>query len=132
MKIAVIVCRFLLGLGFTVFGLNIIHSFLPQPPIPEGSNMAIFMNLMVPTHYMLVVGLFQFIGGILVLIGGTAPFGLVLLAPVLVNILCFHIFLMGGEGLVPGLVFTSIEIFLIYAYRNHFKPLFTTHAKPAV
>jgi putative oxidoreductase len=128
MKIATIICRVLLGLGFTVFGLNILHPFLPQPPPVEGSLAAQYMTVMMPTHWMSVVGLFQLVGGVLVLIGGTAPLGLALLAPVLVNILAFHICIMGGEGIVPGLVFSVLEIFLIYSYRSYFKPLFTTKA----
>jgi hypothetical protein len=79
---------------------------------------------------MKVVGVFQLVGGLLVLSGGIAPLGLAFLAPVLVNILVFHIFLMGGEGLAPGLVFSALEIFLLYAYRDYFVPLLTTRAKP--
>lgn len=131
MKIAVIVVRVLLGLGFMVFGANILFPFMPQPPIPEGSLTAQFLTVMVPTHYMALVGVVQFLGGLLVILGCTAPLGLVLLGPVLVNILAFHIFLQGGEGLAPGLVFTVLEIFLIYAYRSHFRALFTMHAKPS-
>jgi hypothetical protein len=33
MKTAIVISRFILGLGFVVFGLNILHPFLPQPPI---------------------------------------------------------------------------------------------------
>ncbi len=57
------------------------------------------------------------------------PLGLAFLAPVLVNIIAVHIFLMNGEGLVPGLVFTALEGFLIYAYRGYFAPLFTASAR---
>lgn len=130
MKVAVIICRVLLGLGFTVFGANMLFPFLPQPPPLEGSLTAQFMKIMVPTHYMMIVGVFQLIGGVLVLSGRLAPLGLAFLAPVLVNILAFHIFLQNGEGLVPGLVFSFLEAFLIYSYRDYFKPLFSTNAQP--
>jgi putative oxidoreductase len=130
MKIAVLVCRVLLGLGFMVFGLNILFPFMPQPPPVEGSLTAQFMTVMGPTHWMALVGAFQFVGGLLVILGRTAPLGLALLAPVLVNILAFHIFIQNGEGIAPGLVFSAIEIFLIYAYRGHFMPLFSNKAAP--
>jgi putative oxidoreductase len=130
MKIAVAVCRFLHGLGFAIFGLNILHPFMPQPPIPPESLPGKFLVVMGPTHWMFLVGLFQLVGGVLVLIGGTMPLGLALLAPVLVNILAFHSFLQHGEGIVPGLVFSALELFLIYAYRSYFAPLFTTRAVP--
>lgn len=128
MKIAVIICRTLLGLGFIVFGLNILHPFMPMPAPPEGSLQAQFMGVMFPTHWMALIGLVQLIGGVLVLLGGTAPLGLTLLAPVLVNILAFHICLLGGEGIAPGLVFSTLELFLIYAYWDYFKSVFTTRA----
>jgi len=130
MKIAVAVCRFLLGLGFAVFGLNILYPFMPQPPIPPESMTGKFLAVMGPTHWMQLVGFFQLAGGVLVLIGRTAPLGLALLAPVLINILAFHSFLQHGEGIVPGLVFSALELFLIYAYRGYFAPLFTTRAVP--
>ena len=130
MKTAIVISQFILGLGFVVFGLNILHPFLPQPPIPDGSLPARFMGVMGPSHWMALVGLFQVFGGVFVLLGRTAPIGLTLLGPVLVNILAFHIFLMGGAGIAPGLVFSALELFLIYSYRSHFAPIFTIKAVP--
>ena len=130
MKYAIIICRTLLGLGFIVFGANIIFPFMPTPPMPPDALPTKFLAVMGPTHWMIVVGFFQLLGGILVIVGRTAPLGLALLAPVLVNILCFHAFLDNGNGIIPGLVFSAIEIFLIYSYRSHFMPLFTTTAEP--
>src|SRR5260370_41149981 len=130
MKIAILISRILLGTGFFAFGLNILHPFLPSPPPPEGSLAAQFVTVMVPSHWMALVGAVQLLGGLLVLAGRTVPLGLVLLGPVLVNILAFHIFVLGGHGIAPGLVFTVLEIFLIYAYRSYFRPIFTVSAVP--
>ncbi len=130
MKIAIVICRTLMGLGFTVFGLNILHSFMPAPTPPEGSLVAQFFAVMVPTHWMTLVGVVQLLGGLLVLFGRTAPLGLVLLGPILVNILAFHICIEGGQGIAPGLVFSAFEIFLIYAYRGYFRAIFTVNASP--
>jgi hypothetical protein len=53
------------------------------------------------------------------------PFALVILAPVIVNILCFHIFL--SPDLLPlAIVVTAIELFLAWYYRAAFAPLFGT------
>ena len=130
MKIATVISRVLLGLGFVTFGLNIIHPFLNAPPPPEGSLAAQFVAVMVPTHWMALIGLVQVVGGLLVLAGRTTPLGLVFLGPVLVNILAFHICLLGGHGIAPGLVFTVLEIFLIYAYRGYFRAFFALSAVP--
>lgn len=131
MKIATLFVRVLLGLGFIVFGANIIHPFLPMPPLAEGSPTAMFMTVMGPSGWMTIVGLFQVLGGLFVLSGRMTPIGLVLLGPILVNILAFHMFIQNGEGIVPGLVFSIFEIFLLYAYRNYFRAIFTTHARPS-
>ncbi len=130
MKTAIVISRFILGLGFVVFGLNILHPFLPQPPIPDGSLPARFMGVMGPSHWMALAGLFQVFGGVFVLLARTAPIGLTLLGPVLVNILAFHILLMGGAGIAPGLVFSVLELSLIYSYRSYFAPIFTINAVP--
>jgi hypothetical protein len=121
MKTAIVISRFILGLGFIVFGLNILHPFLPQPPIPDGSLPARFMVSWGP-----VTGWYwsdsSKCSEAFVLFGRTAPIGLTLLGPVLVNILAFHILLMGGAGIAPGLVFSALELFLIYVTRYMHEP----------
>jgi putative oxidoreductase len=130
MKIAILISRFLLGMGFIIFGLNILHPFMTSAPPPEGSLAAQFVAVMVPSHWIELVGVLQVLGGLLLIIGRTAPLGLVVLGPILVNILAFHIFLQGGQGIAPGLVFSVLEIFLIYAYRSYFRAIVTANALP--
>ena len=130
MKIAVLICRFFLGLSFITFGLNILHPFLPQPPpFPEGSLTAHFIAAMGPSHWMQFVGALQVLGGALLLYCPTVPLGLTILAPILVNILAFHIFMMKGAGIGPGVVFTALELFLIYSYKDFFMPIITGKLK---
>lgn len=131
MKIVAIICRVLLGLMFIVFGANILHPFLPpQPMPPAGSLPAQFMGVMMPSGWMAHVGFLQVLGGVLVLIGGTAPLGLCILGPIIVNILIFHVLLAGGHGIAAGMVATVLEIVLIYAYRANFAGIFTYRAVP--
>jgi hypothetical protein len=131
MKIVAIICRILLGLMFVVFGANILHTFMPMPPPPPaGSPVAMFFGAFMPTGWMKIVGAFQLVGGLLVLFGKTAPLGLSLLAPVIVNILCFHLLLTGGSGIAGGAVAALLEIVLIYAYRANFAGIFSTSATP--
>jgi putative oxidoreductase len=131
MKIVAIICRILLGLMFVVFGLNGLHPFMPMQMPPAGSPPALFMGIMVPSGWMHDVAALQVIGGLLVLIGGTLPLGLVILGPIIINILMFHILLTGGHGIVPGLVAAVLEIVLIYAYRANFAGIFAAKAEPA-
>jgi putative oxidoreductase len=130
MRITILISRFLLGMGFIIFGLNILHPFMTSPPPPQGSLAAQFVAVMVPSHWIELVGVLQLLGGLMLIIGRTAPLGLVVLGPILVNILAFHIFLQGGQGIAPGLVFSILEIFLIYAYRSYFRAIVTANALP--
>jgi len=132
MKYLYLIVRILLGLMFVVFGANILHPFMPMQPPPAGTPPAQFMGVMGPTGWLHVVGVFQFLGGLLVLIGGTAPLGLALLAPVLVNILAFHLLLTGGHDIGAGLVATLFELILIYGYRANFAGIFTYKATPTL
>jgi hypothetical protein len=132
MKYLYLIVRILLGLMFVVFGANILHPFMPMQMPPAGSPPAQLMGVLVPSGWMHLIGVFQLLGGLLVLIGGTAPLGLCFLAPVLVNILTFHLLLTGGVGIAPGLVATVLELILIYAYRANFAGIFTYKATPTL
>jgi hypothetical protein len=86
-----------------------------------------FMTLMVAHNYTVFVALIMLTGGLLLLAGRFVPIGLVLLGPILVNILLFHI-LFQVPGIITGLVCTVLEVFLIWVYWPSFRGLFT--AKP--
>ena len=123
MKIAVLIARLLLGLLFFVFGLNGILHFLPTPPMPPGDGTT-FATILMTSGYMKLVALLMVIAGLLLLVGRYVPLALVILGPILVNILCFHIFLEHGAGIGVGLVATLLELFLIWVYRLSFRGLF--------
>ena len=122
MKIAVMIARILLGLAFLVFGLNNLHPFMPMqmPPGDAGTLSTImFMHGWITFHGVLYV-----IAGILLIIGRYVPVALVILGPILVNILLFHITLLPAT-IGPGLVCSALEIFLIWAYWPAFRGIFT-------
>jgi uncharacterized membrane protein YphA (DoxX/SURF4 family) len=120
MKIATIIARILLGLVFTVFGSNAFLHFIKMPPMsgPSGD----FMNAMMSTGYIYVVSFCQVAGGLILLIGRYIPLGLTLLGPVIVNILCFHIF-MNHQGLPLALVVAALALFLLWRHRANFAGL---------
>lgn len=121
MKKGILVARILLGLVFVFFGANLILHFL-HAPMPTG-DAGQLSEIMDRSKWMTFVGVVQLVGGILLLVGRYVPFGLTLLAPVVVNILLFHFLLLGGSGVVPGLVVAVLEVFLIWAYRLSFRGL---------
>src|SRR6059058_1414483 len=118
MKIATIIARVLLGLIFVVFGSNIFLHFIPMPPPPPGP-VGDFTKALFVTHYLHVVAVFQIVGGLLLLIGRFVPLGLLLLAPVIVNIDLVHI-LMDPSGLPMATVISILLVFLVWRYRDAF------------
>lgn len=118
MKILTIIARILLGLVFVVFGSNAFLHFLPMPPLPQGVT-GEYLHAFFASGYVYVIGAFQVIGGLLLLIGRFVPLGLTILAAIIVNIWAFHL-LMAPEGLPPAVVVTVLELFLIWSYRDRF------------
>ena len=118
MKILTIIARILLGLVFVFFGSNAFLHFLPMPPLPQGVT-GEYLHAFFASGYVYVIGGFQVIGGLLLLIGRFVPLGLTILAAIIVNIWAFHL-LMAPEGLPPAVVVTVLELFLIWSYRHRF------------
>ena len=122
MKIAVLIARILLGLVFVIFGLNVYIMFMPAPQ-PQG-DVGTLSTLMFSHHWFHFYALLYLIAGVLLLIGRYVPVALVLLGPILVNILLFHLTL-APAGIGPGLFCALLEVFLIYAYWPAFRAIFT-------
>jgi hypothetical protein len=112
MKIAVLIARILLGLLFAVFGLNGFLHFIPQQPLPTGLA-GQYVGALFVSHYLVVVFLLELIGGLLLLANRFVPLALVLLGPVVVNILLFHVCL-APEGL-PMALFATVLWFVVFA-----------------
>jgi putative oxidoreductase len=118
MKIATVIARILLGLIFVFFGSNAFLHFLPMPPLPQGVA-GEYLHAFFASGYVNVIGGFQVISGLLLLIGRFVPLGLTILGAVIVNIWAFHL-LMAPEGLPPAVVVTILELFLVWSYRDRF------------
>ncbi|HEX5490707.1 MAG TPA: hypothetical protein VFX07_05565 [Candidatus Udaeobacter sp.] len=125
MKVATIIARVLLGLIFVVFGSNAFLHFFPMPPVPQGIT-GEYLHAFFASGYVYVIGAFQVIGGLLVLIGRFVPLGLTILGAIIVNIWAFHI-LMAPElgGMIPAFVVLILELFLVLRYREAFRGIVT-------
>lgn len=113
MKYAPTVAGILLGLLFIMSAVVVLFGFAPTPQIPEGTPMAMFMGAFGPTGYMTFIKVLELLGGILVAIPKTRNFGLLVLGPILVNILAFHVFILKGTMLLDPML---IGICLLAAY----------------
>ena len=123
MKQAANIAGGLLGLVFIVFGLNFFLKFIPMPPgPPEGSPPALFMAALFPTGYFAFVKVMEILGGVLVAVPKTRNVGLLVLGPIIINILCFHIFLTKGATLVDpvNILIAVLGLFLLWSGRKAF------------
>lgn len=124
MKYAVIGARVLLGLVFFVFGLNGFLNFIPVPPgIPEAAME--FSAAMMKTGYFLpFVKATEVVVGLLLLSGFFVPLALVILAPITLNILAYHLFLTPGlENSIMAIVIIGLQVFLAWHHRERYAPL---------
>ncbi|WP_263415527.1 hypothetical protein [Terriglobus albidus] len=126
MKIVSTIARYLLGLMFTVFGLNGFLNFIPAPP-PANPLALQFFGAVSMSHFAAFFFAVQLIGGLLLLSGFFVPLALTLLAAELYNILAFHLTL--SPGIAPALVAVVLWILVFLQYRESFRGILA--AKPA-
>jgi hypothetical protein len=130
MRIASSVARYLLGLIFTVFGLNGFLHFIPMGPMPPLAGR--FLGTLMQSHIMTAVFVTEILAGVLLLATRYIPLAVALLAPVIVNIVLFHAFL-EPKGL-PLAAFVCL-LWVVVAYRARaafidlFRPITLSHSK---
>ena len=86
-----LVVSIVLGLLFVMASVMFFLEVGPKPTFPEGSPISHFFAAFGPTGYLKFVKLFELVGGIVVMIPRLRNFGLLLLGPVIVNILAYHL-----------------------------------------
>jgi len=122
MKHASTLASVLLGLAFITFGANFFLNFIPMPadPSPADEPHKLFMAAMFPTGYLAFVKVLEILGGLLVALPKTRNIGLLVLGPIIVNIVAFHVFLTKGAGLTdpPILVIGILSTFLLFTERK--------------
>jgi putative oxidoreductase len=122
-----IIARYLAGAIFLVMGLNGFLNFIPLPP--PGGVAGQFMGALYVSHYLWVIFAFQVIGGLLLLINRYVPLAVALLAPVLVNILTFHV-LMAPAGLPLALFVAVLWAAIFIEVRPAFSGLYQSRWQP--
>jgi len=115
------VARWILGLMLLVFGLNGFFQFF-APPEMGPAAMSLMQAFMASGYIMVVVNLLMLLVGILLVANKYVPLALVLLAPLSVNLILFHLFLdIGTIG--PSLVVTLLNLYLMVVHRAAYKGL---------
>jgi uncharacterized membrane protein YphA (DoxX/SURF4 family) len=122
------IARILLGLIFTVFGLNFFFHFIPNPPAPPAAGA--FAGALFATGYLFqLLKVLEVASGVALLAGRFVPLALAVLAPIIVNIIFFHAFL-HPAGLLLPVVVLALELFLAFCYRDAFRPMLQARNTP--
>lgn len=116
------IVRIALGILLVVFGSNKFLHFLPMEP-PTGAA-GEFMNSLGSTGYIFpVVGMLEVLIGLMLLSKKWVPFAIILLAPISINILLFHLFL-AIPGVAIAMLVVLFNAILIYKHWRLYRPLF--------
>jgi len=121
-----IIAGIVLGLLFVMSAVMVLFNLVKAPPPPEGSPVAMFFGAFGPTGYLTFVKIFELVGGLFVMIPRLRNFGLLLLGPIIVNIIAFHVLLGGGfkDLLSPMLLITIVlSVYLFWVGRKNFARL---------
>lgn len=127
MKIAVIIVRVLMGLLFVfssiTFVLMVYFKAFPMPPM-EGPIKTFNEGLAASVYFLPLLKITEFLCGLAFISGRYVALASVVIAPVIINILCVHIFIAPEvPSIVIALGLTFGNIFLAYANWDKYKPL---------
>lgn len=104
----------LLGLLFVMSGVVVLFNLVgEQEAPPEGSYAAHFMAAFVPSGYLTFIKVLEVVGGVLTAIPRTRGLGLLVLGPILVNIVAFHVFVTAGQGLTEPMLLGIYALALV-------------------
>lgn len=125
-----LIARILLGLMFFVFGLNGFLNFIPMPEDQPQAVMDFFAGISVGGFFLPFLKLTETVCGLLLLINRFVPLALTVLAPVVLNIVLFHVFLDPAGGAV-GYLALVLGVFLAWCYRDSYRGVLAAKAQPA-
>jgi hypothetical protein len=112
--------RLLLGLIFVVFGLNYFLGFLPVPPA-EGDAATFKIGLAATGYFFPMMKSIQIAVGLALLANRYVALALVVLAPITVNILAYHV--IDPAGLPMALVILALHLTVAWSRREAYAPL---------
>ncbi len=121
MKIATIIVRILMGLMFAFASIVVLFKLMPQPE--QTGNVKIFMDGMTASVYLMTtVKIVELICAIAFLSGRFVSMATVIIFPITLNILLFHVFL-EPSGLPTAAMLMLGNLFLAYYYRDKYKSM---------
>ncbi len=120
--------RIVLGLIFTVFGLNGFLNFIPLPEL--SGNAAVFMGGLAASGYLFpLMKVVEILCGLMLLAGRYVPLALTLLASIVINIFFFHVAL-DSSGMPLAVLILVLQLYLAWSYRSSFQGVLKANAEP--
>ena len=122
MKIVNLILTYLVAAVFLVLG---VYSYffpfmkMPPPPTPEAG---MFFGALYPTKYLLVVKIFELIGGLMLALNFRRALGWAILLPIVINIVCYELLLAHQPGIGCALLVINLYM-ILYVHREKFRPL---------
>ena len=121
MKIAVLIIRILMGLMFAFASIAFFFKLVDAPE--QTGSVKIFNDGISASIYLMpTVKVFELICAIAFLSGRFVPLATVVIFPITLNILLFHVFL-EPSGLPVALLLMLGNLFLAFYYRDKYKSM---------
>lgn len=120
MKKIEIVVRYLLALVYLVFGLNYFLHFIPMPPM--SGTPGTYMGILFTSNYLLIVKILEVSAGVLLALNLYTRLAALILLPISVNILLFHVLIAGNPAM--SIVILLLNVALLYFYAEDLKGIF--------
>jgi len=118
--------RVSLGLIFFVAGLDGFLDVLPHPSRPLPERALQFAGALLKSGYFLpMLKSTELVAGLLFLSNRLVPLAVAIIAPVLVNIFAFHLFL-APDGLPLAVILLALELYLVWTCRSAYRPILGT------
>jgi uncharacterized membrane protein YphA (DoxX/SURF4 family) len=121
MKTASVIVRVLMGLMFLFASITYLFKLITPPPM-TGPIKVFSEGLEASIYLMPTVKIFELLCGLAFVSGKFARLAVIVIFPIIVNILCVHLFL-DHSGLPVAIPLAAAELFLIYYYRESYKPM---------
>jgi uncharacterized membrane protein YphA (DoxX/SURF4 family) len=121
MKIAIVIVRLLMGLMFLFASIVVLFHLVKQPEMT--GNAKLFMDgIMATGYFMTLLKVTELVCGIAFVVGRFVPLATVVIFPITLNILLYHVFV-APEGLPVAIPLMLANLFLAYACRKNYKGL---------
>jgi uncharacterized membrane protein YphA (DoxX/SURF4 family) len=120
-KILFVLCL-LFGLMFINAGLNKFFNYMPPPddlPEPMMKSMGAFMQI---GWLMPLIAVGEIVGGVLMIPNKTRALGAIIIFPIMVGIVLFHI-TTAPSGLPMALILLAINVWVIIENREKYMPM---------